>query len=209
MENTVMVQNLTSNKVIYIDNDGGVTRRIQFAPQQKMELPRTMVDRMSYDQGGSTLLRNFLSVKDDEVRKNIGIPEDQVEYDYTEADVIKCLKENEIDVIADALDFGPLGIKELIAEQAVALPIENRTMMALITEKTGRDIEVMIKNREQFEAGQEREEAPKSKRRVQHKKSEPTSSRRKAVKTEGKAEEKGETAEKSEVSEKGEAQTQE
>lgn len=169
-EDKVMVRNLTNNDVVYIDNNGGVSSRIVFHGQQEMPISKDLLDRMRYDVGGSTLVRDYLSVKDETFREEIGVPEDQIEYDYKQEDVIKLLKDNNIDAIADALDFGPLGIKEMIVDEAVMLPINNRDLMVLIYEKTGRNVELMIKNQEELmkaraEAG-EPEKTVNSKRRV-------------------------------------------
>lgn len=169
-EDKVMVRNLTNNDVVYIDNNGGVSSRIVFHGQQEMPISKDLLDRMRYDIGGSTLVRDYLSVKDEAFREEIGVPEDQIEYDYKQEDVIKLLKDNNIDAIADALDFGPLGIKEMIVDEAVMLPINNRDLMVLIYEKTGRNVELMIKNQEELtkaraEAG-EPEKSVNSKRRV-------------------------------------------
>lgn len=169
-EDKVMVRNLTNNDVVYIDNNGGISSRIVFHGQQEMPISKDLLDRMRYDIGGSTLVRDYLSVKDEAFREEIGVPEDQIEYDYKQEDVIKLLKDNNIDAIADALDFGPLGIKEMIVDEAVMLPINNRDLMVLIYEKTGRNVELMIKNQEELtkaraEAG-EPEKSVNSKRRV-------------------------------------------
>lgn len=169
-EDKVMVRNLTNNDVVYIDNNGGVSSRIVFHGQQEMPISKDLLDRMRYDIGGSTLVRDYLSVKDEAFREEIGVPEDQIEYDYKQEDVIKLLKDNNIDAIADALDFGPLGIKEMIVDEAVMLPINNRDLMVLIYEKTGRNVELMIKNQEELtkaraETG-EPEKSVNSKRRV-------------------------------------------
>lgn len=77
----ILVQNLTDNDVIYIDDNGGINRRIVFHSQQTMPFEKDMIERMRYDRGGSVLLKDFLSVKDEDVRAEIGIPADQIEYD--------------------------------------------------------------------------------------------------------------------------------
>lgn len=183
MSEYVMVQNISDNDVIYIDDNGGVSRRIVFRSQQTLPLDRDTINRMRYDTGGSRLIKDYLSVKDDQIRNEIGVPEDQVEYDYTEDDVLELLRNNDYDGIADALDFGPLAIKEMIANKAVELPISNRNIMVLITEKTGKDVETMIRNKEEFEKAnntakdEKQEAAPKV-----------TSARRKAKPTPAAAE---------------------
>lgn len=181
MEAKIQIQNLTDDPVVYIDNDGGVERRIIFNPQQTMALPKEMVERMQYDLGGASLLKDYLSVKDEEVRAAIGVPEDQIEYDYTKDDVVRLLTDNNVDAIADALDFAPAAIVDMLAAEAVALPTNNREVMALIKEKTGKDIEAMIRNKEMYEtATVSNEEEPKQKsgRRVPVKKAEQPAGRR-------------------------------
>ena len=49
----------------------------------------------------------------------------------------------------DALNFAPNGTKELIAETAVKIKLENRDKIALITKKTGKDINDQIKVEEE------------------------------------------------------------
>lgn len=166
----ILVQNLTNDDVIYIDNDGGVERRIIFKPQQTQELPEDMIERMSYDIGGSRLLTDYLSVKDDEIRQRIGVPADQIEYDYTKEEVIANLKSNDLNVILDMLDFAPEGIIEMMVTEAVNLPITNRDVMKAISEKTGKNIEMMINNKEQYEKETKSDETQpeKSRRRVQN-----------------------------------------
>lgn len=174
MNDKVLVQNLADHSIVYLDNDGGVERRININPQQQIELPRDMIERMQYDQGGSVLLRDYLSVKDEDIRQAIGVPSDQIEYDFTRDDVLDLLKNNKVDSIADALDFGPQAIVDMIVDEAVSLPVNNREVIALIAEKTGKNIETMIKLKEELETDVEEEDTPKIGRRVQVAESAPT-----------------------------------
>lgn len=158
-DDKVLVQNLTNDDITYIDNDGGVERRIIFRGQQSQWLPREMVERMTYDHGGSVLIKHYLSVKDDGIREEIGVPEDQIEYDYTQEDIVEMLQTNYQDKIADALDFGPEGIVEMIVDQAVALPITDTSTMELISNKTNKNIAAMIKNKTDLESATETEKS--------------------------------------------------
>lgn len=168
----ILVQNLTDNDVIYIDDNGGISRRIVFHSQQTMPFEKDMIERMRYDRGGSVLLKDFLSVKDEEIRTEIGIPADQIEYDWTAADVKELLINGSDDALRDALEFGPKAIQELIVSQAVSLPLGNRDKVNIISEMTDKNIESMIKNKLDFEKGKEAP-APKTGRRVQSTKAEP------------------------------------
>lgn len=161
----ILVQNLTDNDVIYIDDNGGINRRIVFHSQQTMPFEKDMIERMRYDRGGSVLLKDFLSVKDEDVRAEIGIPSDQIEYDWTTADVKELLLNGSDDALRDALEFGPKAIQELIVSQAVAIPLGNRDKINIISEMTNKNLENMIKNKLEFEKDKEAP-TPKSGRRV-------------------------------------------
>lgn len=169
MSEQVVVQNLTNDEAVYIDNDGGIARRIVFHPQQSISLPRDLIERMEYDRGGSYMLKEILSVKDESIRENIGVPADQIEYDWTVSDVDKCLNEGTLDELRDALDFAPQAIRDLIVVRAVALPINNRDKAAVISDMTGKNLENMIANKKALEENSGTVEAPKSGRRVQKK----------------------------------------
>lgn len=187
MEDKVMVQNLTANKVVYHDDNGGIGRRYVFNPGQIIPMEREVIERMQYDEGGSVMLREYLSVKDDEMREIIGVPEDEVEYDFTEQDVINLLNNKDVDGIADALDFGPQGIKDLIVDKAVSLPITDRDIMAVISEATGKDIEAMIKNIEIINSDKDSEDnTPKQRRKSQSAAEEPKQRRKSTTTTSGK-----------------------
>ena len=147
----IAVQNLTDNDVIYIDNDGGINRRIIFRGGQTIMLPKDMLERMRYDRGGERLITDYLSVKDDTIREEVGIPADQIEYDWEVKDVDDCLTNGSIDALKDALEFAPQAIRDLIIVRAVALPINDRQKAEVISEMTGRNIEAMITNKEAVE----------------------------------------------------------
>lgn len=150
-EEKIVVQNLTNNNITYIDDNGGLKRRFVFRAQQSIPMDKDIIDRMSYDTGGARLLKEFLSVKNEEVRESIGIPGDQIEYDWTSKDVIELLKNGEEDALKDALDFAPQGIIDMIVDEAVALPLSDRNKVEIITEMTGCNVESMISNKLNYE----------------------------------------------------------
>lgn len=152
MDNTkIAVQNLTDNDVVYIDDNGGISRRMVFHAQQTIPVEKEVIERMQYDTGGSILLKDFLSVKDEDMRADIGIPEDQIEYNWTKEDVKNLLTSGEEDALRDALDFAPQGIIDMIIDMAVDMPLNDRNKVEIIAEATGRNIEMMINNKLQYE----------------------------------------------------------
>lgn len=94
--------------------------------------------------GGRTIIENKLVIEDPEAVKALEM-DVEPEYFYSEEDIKALLETGTIEQLEDALNFAPEGTKELIAETAVKIKIENRDKIALITEKTGRDINDQIK----------------------------------------------------------------
>lgn len=150
-EEKIVVQNLTNNNITYIDDNGGLKRRFVFRAQQSIPMDKDVINRMSYDTGGARLLKEFLSVKNEEVRESIGVPNDQIEYDWTSKDVIELLTNGEEDALKDALDFAPQGIIDMIVDEAVEMPLSDRNKIEIITEMTGRNVENMISNKLNYE----------------------------------------------------------
>ncbi len=167
MDNTkIAVQNLTNNDVVYIDDNGGIARRMVFHAQQTIPVEKEVIERMQYDTGGAVLLKDFLSVKDDDMRTDIGIPADQIEYNWTKEDVKNLLTSGEEDALRDALDFAPQGIIDMIIDMAVAMPLNDRNKVEIIAEATGRNIEMMINNKLQYEKASEKAPEKATQRRT-------------------------------------------
>ena len=166
MDNTkIAVQNLTDNDVVYIDDNGGIARRMVFHAQQTIQVEKEVIERMQYDTGGSILLKDFLSVKDEDMRADIGIPEDQIEYNWTKEDVKNLLTSGEEDALRDALDFAPQGIIDMIIDMAVDMPLNDRNKVEIIAEATGRNIEMMINNKLQYEKASDKAPEKNTQRR--------------------------------------------
>lgn len=166
----VQVQNLADHEVGFTDNNAGISRRIVFAPQAILDIEVDMLERLNFTYGGKVLLRDFLSIKDKDLAMKFGVDEDtfENEYNWTTEDVDNVLQNEPLERLLDALDFGPEGILDLIVSRAVALPINDISKMRAISEKTGKQIELMIKNKQQYEDSTSTgEEAPTvSRRRV-------------------------------------------
>lgn len=143
-ETTVVpVRNMVDHTVSYIVEDLNVTRR--FDPFETKEISIRELRALNYKRGGRVLLRDYLSVKNDDFRREIGIPEDAIEYDYRQADIDEILLEKPVEVLEDTLEFGPEGIKELVQSRAVKLQIPDMSKRQIIYEFTGVDVNKQIK----------------------------------------------------------------
>lgn len=162
----VEVTNLTSHRVGYV-LDSGVHRRI--APYASMRLTAGELRELSYRPGGPQILTDFLRVENKDLAAEFGVSDDMVEYNWTSEDVKKALTTDDIDVLLDALDFGPEGIKQELIDQAVKLEIPDERKREAIKKATGADITVMINNNHVYDNQNDNAEETTSKRRVQKK----------------------------------------
>lgn len=170
----IQVENLADCSVVFIDDNNGMKRRIEFLPGQKREIEKDALERLYYTRGGAVLLRDFLSVKDDTLASSFGVPSDQIEYKWSRKDVDNCLLNGSNDALEDALDFAPEAIVEQLINRAVALKINNVQKRDLIMKHTGVNVDNMIKNQEYVQKlEQENKKTPvASARRVQENKTE-------------------------------------
>lgn len=175
-EKVVQVRNMVDHPVSYRVDERGVTRR--FESGEVKNIPEGELRALSYKRGGRYLLQHYLCVKDNELKKDFNIPEDLIEYDYTEADVDRILLNGSIEELEDTLDFAPDGIIELVKSRAYKLKIPDTNKRQVIHNFTGTDINKQIELKEQAELALANEggitesaetsavEQPKRKRRV-------------------------------------------
>lgn len=170
----VEVDNLVGHTVGYKIEEDNV-RRV-FQPYEKKKLTAGELRKLNYRYGGNVLLTNYLSVKNQELAAEFGVSSDTIEYNWTKDDVDRVLTTEPIEVLLDALDFGPDGIKNMIVDRAVELEINNMDKRNAILEKTGFDVTNMINFKKMASEGEDEEKPSNTQRRV--KKSSSTSGRR-------------------------------
>lgn len=154
----VSVTNMMDHNVAY-KLDNGVRRH--FAPHATIKVKAEELRNLSYQPGGVDLLNNFLQVKNKNLAREFGVSDETVEYNWTEQDVINALTTEPIDVLLDALDFGPEGIVQQLQTKAVELEIPDMDKREAIMKKTGFDISKMIKNKHAYDNEDESKEEKK------------------------------------------------
>lgn len=142
MNNVVDVTNRDSGVVGYLIPDTGVNRT--FAQGETKKIPVEELKQLLYAPGGEYILKELLIVHDKDVLNEILNIETEPEYFYTEAEVRKLLQSGSYDQLADALDFAPDGVIELIKKIAVEEEVPDTRKRDLITEKTGFNINSAI-----------------------------------------------------------------
>lgn len=146
----VEVRNLVGHETGYSVPELHVKRR--FEPFETKRVEAEELRKLHYRKGGRIMLHEYLSVQNDELRKEFDIPEDQIEYDWTAYDVQNLLLNGDEDSLRDALDFGPAGIVELIERMAFDMKIPDVNKREIIKEMTGKDVNKQIELKTQEEA---------------------------------------------------------
>lgn len=145
----VPIRSIVNCQTGYILPSSGRSRRLM--PDVTMRVTAGELRELFFSPGGSILLQNYINVGNKSLAAEFGVPYDAIEYDWTEADVKKCLLEDNIDVLLDALDFAPQGIIETLKDDAIKLEINDRAKIKAIADKTGVDIDAAIKNNHAYD----------------------------------------------------------
>lgn len=143
MANTAIVKNRTAGKIIYTIPDRGIRREL--APGQAIRVNKDEIEALSYTNGGLDLIRNHLLVEDEQVLDYLNIHREP-EYYMDAAQVAKLIKQGTLDEFKDALDFAPDGVKDMIKDLSVQLPINDHAKMQALKTQLGFDVEEAIKH---------------------------------------------------------------
>lgn len=158
----VEVRNLVDHMVVYKLDE--LNRRVVFNPFETKKVSVDELRRLNYQHGGQILIHNYLSIQNQELRKEFGIDPTMVEYDWTLKDIDAALTSRPMDELLDALEFGPEGIKNMLVDRAVQLKIPDTNRRKAIQDIMGVDVNSMINFQEQMDA-EDTAEAPHTQRR--------------------------------------------
>ena len=161
----IPVQNLTASVVSYIVPETNNVRH--FSGQQlRKDISAGELRALYATKGGRVLIEDYLGIRNKELAAEFNISMDVFEHEYswTQDKVDEVLQRGSIDMLKDALEFGPEGIKQLIIDRAVELRIPDNNKLAAINEFTGRDVSNMIKLDTELEDPQEEKTTRKGRR---------------------------------------------
>lgn len=177
----VEVRNLVGHETGYVIPELHIKRR--FEPYETKRIEAGELRQLHYRRGGRIMIHDYLSVNNDELRREFDIPSDQVEYDWTVEDIKNLLLNGDEDSLRDAIDFGPAGIVDMIKYLAFDMKIPDFTKRDIIREMTGVDVnkQIELKNQEEARLAEDRGENTEdiSQRRTSV---EPTQRRRRVTK---------------------------
>lgn len=138
----IKVRNRSMGSVGYTIPDMGSYPR-RFAAGEIKEISFDELLKLSYIEGGSYLLQNYLVIEDIEARTEI-LGNVELEYDYTEADIKNLLLNGSYDALLDCLDFAPKGVIDLVKKIAVNIELNDVKKRKAIFGSTGFNIDKAI-----------------------------------------------------------------
>ena len=131
----IKVQNRDYGVVGYTIPDLNNLRR-SFQPNEVKYIDFDELFKLYQVPGGAYIIENYLIINDDQAIEEL-IGGVEPEYYYTEAEVIRILKEGSIDEFEDCLNFAPKGVIDLIKDISVKLPLNDIAKRDMIFKKTG------------------------------------------------------------------------
>ena len=142
----VQVINKFNGIVGYEVPELGVNRT--FYPRESKNISYDELEKLSYLPGGSSILKNYLEITDEEVMMELFNIKPEPEYHYSENDVKTLLMTGSLDQFLDCLDFAPPVIIDMIKDMAVTLPLNDMAKRDAIKDKIGFDVTkaIEIKN---------------------------------------------------------------
>lgn len=138
----------------------GVKRDISFAE----------LKAISNDKGGRIALRDLCMIIDkretvEELMKELGI-DIQEEYFYSPKVIKYILKEGELDLLEDTLNFAPMGVVDLIKRLSIELKISDKNKLDMIKKITGSNVEMMIESKKIQDSMKEEEKVKQRKTNI-------------------------------------------
>lgn len=161
----IMVDNMCGHRIgIFLQSSN---QRRYFEPNVLMPMKVSEIRELNWQSGGNYMLLNQLRINNKDLAFEIGVPQDMKEYWWKEEDIRKALTTDPIEVLLDALDFGPEGIIEQLKNQAIQLEISDNRRIKAIQERTGADISAIIENNHAYDSNDDTNVKEKvTKRRV-------------------------------------------
>lgn len=138
------ITNRSPGSVLYTIPEQHIRR--EFNRGETKKVPYSEIAAVASQAGGRELLYNYFFVKEIGIVKEALNIEPEVEYFMTEEQIPGWMNSCSIDEFKDALDFAPEGIKSLIKQISVSLPLNDVAKRDALKEQLGFDCEAAIKN---------------------------------------------------------------
>ena len=143
MENKIAVTNRSFGTVIYNIPEMGLRR--EFAPKETKKITPAELEALTSQPGGRELIEGYLLVHDAEALEEIVNVQVEPEYWLTEEKIPSWMQSCSDDEFIDALNFAPEGVKSLIKDYAVKLPLNDFNKINAIKDILGFDVMSALK----------------------------------------------------------------
>ena len=137
------VKNRSAGVATYKIPEMGIRR--SFAPGEIKKISAEELEKLTYRPGGMAILANFLQIMEPEAIAKVGL-RTEPEYNMSEQDIVKLMKDGSLDEFLDCLDFAPTGVIDLIKKLSVALPLTDIQKVGALKAKTGFDCQAALKH---------------------------------------------------------------
>ena len=117
-----------------------------FAAGETKSISYEELEKLTYILGGSTLIANYLLIKEDNVLENLSI-HTEPEYKMNREQIVELMTNGSLDAFLDCLDFAPEGVLQIIKDEAVNLPLNDVRKREAILEKLNFDVDKAILNK--------------------------------------------------------------
>lgn len=141
---TVRVRNLTNSPVVV--TTPMTHKRFELAPHGQRAITVADIRECSYDKGCTDIFRNYVQICNAQLAQEFGVTSDIIEYNWGEKEILDCLNATGTEVLEDALDFAPDGIKEAIVDKAVEIELPDMRKRQIIDDALGINITHKIDN---------------------------------------------------------------
>lgn len=111
-----------------------------------LRVPDEEVRQLSYSAGGMRILKKYLLIKDEDLRKEI-LPDVEFEYFFTKEDVINSLKTETAEEIAERLEYAPEGVRDLYESVSVDIELDSAAKRQAVSKGVGKNIDKQIQNK--------------------------------------------------------------
>lgn len=143
MENKIAVTNRSFGTVIYSIPEMGLRR--EFAPKETKKITPAELEALTSQPGGRELIEGYLLVHDAKALEEIVNVQVEPEYWLTEENIPGWMQSCSDDEFIDALNFAPEGVKSLIKDYAVKLPLNDFNKINAIKDILGFDVMSALK----------------------------------------------------------------
>lgn len=147
------ITNRSASFVGYKISDTETWRTFQL--RETKRVPYEEVEAAMNAPGGRELFANYLLIKDPGVAEDVMNTTVEKEYYMTEEEIISWIPTCSLDEFKDALDFAPEGVKDLIKQYSVSLPLIDMNKRQALLDQLGFNVTAAIKH-----DGEDKEDKP-------------------------------------------------